>query len=262
LVIAQLVTSETQNVNQTLVRSCKDLFETGDISDADWRALTTDLPVYDLRLAMRDTREERVRLLEGFLQSIGTRLRASDETAFLVGYLVSMIAPGTLDHWRLLSPTLQSIPTAGLWYGVCAGLRQEARMESYGLGVGRLVARELQRRVDLLEQPTCDIAVDELEVTGPFFKAEGPGTSNAIEVEVSPGVSIPFRSNGADQMRVDFQLEPTTSRANEPRLDPMILDNLEDAIYALQDVKRSIQKTFPYRDSGVLPKPRKKRTGR
>src|SRR6266850_2639056 len=43
LVIAQLITSETQNVSQTLVQSCKDLFETGDISDADWRALTNDM---------------------------------------------------------------------------------------------------------------------------------------------------------------------------------------------------------------------------
>jgi len=87
---------------------------------------------------------------------------------------------------------------------LCAGLRRESGVESYGSGVGRLVSRELQRKVDLLEQPTCDIAVDELEVTGPFFKADGPAASNAIEVEVSPGVSVPFRSNGTDQMRTDF----------------------------------------------------------
>jgi len=75
-----------------------------------------------------------------------------------------------------------------------------------------------QRKVDLLEQPTCDIAVDELEVTGPFFKADGPAASNAIEVEVSPGVSVPFRSNGTDQMRTDFRLG-TSPRVNEHPLD-------------------------------------------
>jgi len=260
LVIAQLVTSEKQNISQTIVRSCKALSETGDISDADWRVLTNKLPVYDLRLALHDTREERVKLLEGFLQSV-RNLRASDETAFLVGYLVSMIAPGTLDHWRLLSPTLQSIPTAGLWYGICAGLRQEARMESYGSGVGRLIARELQRKVDLLEQPTCDIAVDELEVTGPFFKSDAQVT-NAIQIEVSPGVSVPFRSNGSDQARSNFSLEPPLPRVKESLVDPLILDNLDDAIFALQEVKRSLQKRTPHSDRGYLPKPGKKRTGR
>jgi len=55
----------------------------------NWRALTLDMPVYDLRMAMQDTREERVRLLEGFLQSLGNRSSAKEETAFLVGYLVS-----------------------------------------------------------------------------------------------------------------------------------------------------------------------------
>src|SRR5207237_307367 len=147
--------------------------------------------------AMQDTREERVRLLENFLQSFGHVRQATEELAFLVGYLVSMIAPGTLDHWRLLNSIRQSIPTAGLWYGLCAGLRPESPIESFGAGVGRLVARELRRKVDLMEQPTCDVAVDELEVTGPFFKGEGHASSNAVEVEVSPGISIPFRSNGA-----------------------------------------------------------------
>jgi len=65
-VIAQLVGSETQDASQPIVRSCNNLLETGDISDSDWRALTLDMPVYDLRMAMQDTREERVRLLEAF----------------------------------------------------------------------------------------------------------------------------------------------------------------------------------------------------
>ena len=258
--IAQLVTSEKQDVSQTIVRSAKDLFQFGEISDSDWRALTNDMAVYDLRTAMQDTREERVKLLETFLQSFGNRVRANDETAFLIGYLVSMIAPGTLDHWRLLTPIRQSIPTAGLWYGVCAGLRKEARMESYGGGVGRLVNRELQRKVDLLERPTCDIAVDELEVTGPFFKVENGASSNAMEVELSPGVSVPFRTNGSDQPRLDS--ETVIQRVNEPPIDPIILDNVDDAIYALQEVKRSLQKVIPYSERSFAGKQRKKRPSR
>lgn len=172
-----------------------------------------------------------------------------------------MIAPGTLDHWRLLNPVRQSIPSAGLWYGLCAALRKESRLDSYGAGIGRLVSREIRRKIDLLEQPTCDIAVDELEVTGPFFK-DIQASSNAIEVEVSPGVSIPFRSNGADQVRAEVQVDHRLPLMNEPSLDPTILENLDDAMYALQEVRRGLQKAMPYSDPGYFRKPRKKRTNR
>jgi hypothetical protein len=261
-VFGQLVGSEGDDstVSKTIVRSCRDLFESGDISDADWRALTKEMPVYDLRMVMQDTREERVKLLENFLGSLGNRIPGKEEIAFLVGYLVSMIAPGTLDHWRLLSPVKQSLPTAGMWYGLCAGLRPKSRIESSGAGVGRLLTRELRRKVHLFEQPTCDIAVDELDVTGPFFKSEGAASSNTIEVEISPGVSVPFRSNGGDQSQPDFRLEPTPPRVNDLPLDPTILDSLDDAIYALQEVRRGIQKSIPYPNRGFFGKPRKKRT--
>jgi hypothetical protein len=263
-IFAQLVSSESKDstVSQTIVRSCRDLFESGDISDADWRALTKEMPVYDLRMVMQDTREERVKLLENFFGSLGARTAGKEEIAFLVGYLVSMIAPGTLDHWRLLNPVKQSLPTAGMWYGLCAGLRPKSRIESYGAGVGRLLTRELRRTVRLFEPPTCDIAVDELDVTGPFFKSEGAASSNTIEVEISPGVSVPFRSNGADKAEPDFRLEPPPPRVNELSLDPMILENLDDAIHALQEIRRGIKKSIPYSDRGLFGRPQKKRPSR
>jgi hypothetical protein len=262
LVILQLVTSEMQAVPQTIVQSCKNLLETGDISDLDWSALTNEMTVHNLRRAMHDTREERVKLFENFLQSLKNSSSSKQEVGFLVGYLLSMIAPGTLDHWRLLSTVRQSIPVAGLWYGICAGLRREARLESYGGAVGRLVTRELQRKIDLLEQPICDIAVDELEVTGSYFKAEAQVTSNAIEIEISPGVVVPFRLNGGEHVRPGFRLEPTPSRITEPAWDPSILENLDDAIYALQEVKHSVQRAIPYSERGALRKTRKKRPTR
>lgn len=128
--------------------------------------------------------------------------------------------------------------------------------------MGRLVTRELQRKIDLLEQPNCDIAVDELEVTGSFFKAEVQATSNAIKIEISPGVVIPFRFNGGEQVRPEFRLEPTPSRITEPAWDPSILENLDDAIYALQEVKHSVQRAIPYSERGALRKTRKKRPTR
>lgn len=260
-VMAQLVSEETPDASQVIVRSCMNLLESGDVSDSDWMSLTKDLHAYDLRLAMRDTREERVRLLESFLQRFGDRPPRKEETAFLIGYLVSMVAPGTLDHWRLLNPVRQSIPTAGLWYGLCAGLRRESNLESFGAGIGRLLSRELRRKIDLMEQPTCDIAVDELEVTGPFFK-DSQATSNAIEVEVSPGVSIPFRSNGVEQVRPEPQLDPRLPLISESSLDPTTLEHLDDAIYALQEVRRGLQKAIPYSDRGYTRQTRKKRTNR
>jgi hypothetical protein len=259
-VIEQLIdpASERSDIPQIVVRCCRDLFETGDITEADWRELTKETRLYDLRIVMQDTREERVKLLEDFLKLISAQARTNVDIAFLVGYLISMIAPGTLDHWRLLEPIRNSIPTVGVWYGLCAGLRPSSRLSSYGGGIGRLVARELQRRVDILEEPTCDIAVDELDVTGPFFKAEGSTIGNTIEVEISPGVTVPFRSNGIEQELSDFRLQSTPA-VQEPLLDPVTIEILDDAIYALQDVRRNLQRALPYSRRGFFKKPRKKR---
>jgi hypothetical protein len=264
-VIVQLIDSSTSpsDVPPVIITSCRHLFETGELTDADWRELTKDTHLYDLRLVMQDIREERVRLLEEFLRSLSTQSRENIDMAFLVGYLVSMIAPGTLDHWRLLASVKTSIPTVGLWYGLCVGLRPANRLLSYGSGLGRLIERELHRKVDILEQPTCDIDVEELDVTGPFFKAEFGLTGNTIEVEVSPGVSVPFRLNGTDQSTSEFRLQSTMPPSTqEPSIDPVTIEILDDAIYALQDVRLNLQKAIPYSQRGFYKKPKKKRPAR
>lgn len=245
---------------QSVVQSCKSLAQHGDISDADWRSLTREMPsVYDLRVVMQNTREERVMVLETLLRSLSSRLYATTELAFLIGYLLSLVAPGTLDHWRLLDPIRQSLPTTGLWYGLCASLPPHSSVDSFAGGMGRLVIRELQRKMDLLERPSCDIAVDELDVTGPFFRSDGTTMANTIEVEIHPGVSVPFRANGKDESKLDFQLNPSPTRFSELELSPRIVDGLDDALYTLQEVRREIERAFPNARSGYTGKSRKKR---
>jgi hypothetical protein len=259
-VLAQLIdpTADPLDVPGVIVSSCRHLYETGEITDADWRELTKETHLYDLRIVMQDIREERVRVLEEFLKSRSTESRSSVDMAFLVGYLVSMIAPGTLEHWRLLASIKTSIPTAGLWYGLCAGLRPQNRLSSYASGLGRLIERELRRKVCILEQPKCDIDIDELDVTGPFFKEDGvPG--NTIEVEVSPGVSVPFRLNGADPQAAELRLQSAAIATQEKVIDPVTLEILDEAIYSLEDVRRNLQKAIPFSQRGLFKKPRKKR---
>ncbi len=263
-VVTRLVSPKfaEQTVSEIVVQSCQDILNSGQIRDSNLRTLSTEFPTYNLRAMMQFTREERVKLLERVFVSLSSQKRQSEETAFLAGYLLSMIAPGTLDHWRLLDPIKQSIPTAGLWYGLCAGLLPKSQINSYGSGLARLVVRELRRPVHLLEQPTCDIAIDELDVAGPLFKSENPTSGNTIEVEIGPGVSVPVRANGIDNSKQEFRLTPTSDKSTDPTLDPTVLENLEDALDVLQEVRRSIRRSFPSLERSYAPKPKKKKSSR
>lgn len=257
-VVLQLVSPDSESVKspEAVVRSLKALLQFGDISDTDWQALTENLPALGPRRLMQGTREERVKILDEVIRLL-PRSVDSERVAFLVGYLVSMVAPGTLDHWHLLNPVKQVLPTAGLWYGLCAGLRPETRVESQGTGLGRLVGRELQRNVDLLDRPACDISTDELEVVGTSFK---PEAASSVEVEISPGISVPFRSLG--QRETEFHLKPTPSKPTGQSLDPRVLDSLDNAFEALEEVRRAVERNLAVSDASLFPKPRKKRSVR
>jgi hypothetical protein len=249
--------------SDVVLACCQDLLKEGDVREENWQLLTMGTGIHGRRELMEDTREERVISLDRALRAIALNPDLdSDRAAFLAGYLTSMVAPGTLDHWHLLSSTKRSLPTAGLWYGLCAGLRQDHNLEGYGGGLGRLVIRELQRKVDLLERPTCDIAVDELQTLGSMFRSELTSGGTSIEIEVSPCVSVPFRSTPQDQAQTELHLDFGSARAAEQKLDPKILENLDEAIDALEEIRREIRRGGSSSEGSYVRKPRKKRSVR
>src|SRR5260370_9656370 len=136
---------------------------------------------------MEDTREERIQYLEA---SLGVLKVSQDRvtSSFGAGLLMSQVAPGTLDHFKIIQPLSSDLPLAFMWYGVFAGLHEKTTILNYGDGIGRRIVRELIRPEDFLERPNCDIAVAELEVlsrdvSDSDFRA---GLSRNLEVDVPP----------------------------------------------------------------------------
>lgn len=253
--------------SESVVRCCEDLISSGEVSENSWRELTEGTDMQRVRDLMQDTREERVLLLERMLQTVmSNRALRRDVGAFLAGYLATMVAPGSLDHWHLLNRVRSSFPTAGLWYGLCAGLTRDNSLDAYGNGLGRLVMRELQRKIDPLERPTCDIALEELENLGPAFKLETlvGATGASVEVEIAPCVSTPFRAptkEGTGTSQSELHLDFGQPRPPASKPDPRLLERLEDAIDSLEDIRRDMQNNTSSADKPYKRRSQKRRSG-
>jgi hypothetical protein len=119
---------------------------------------------------MHGPRENRVLAFEEFVHRIDHRSSEdSDVISFMLGYLASRIAPGTIRHTSVLNQIGNRFPAATLWYGFCAGFG-EAELSSPNLRPGRVdfpasarrVTREILREEPVLGPPFCDIGFVEL----------------------------------------------------------------------------------------------------
>lgn len=178
--------------------ACLDLYRTGDIQPQQWDVLTRGFPeIRATKERMHGPREERVIAIEKSLPVLlNKRFNDATTVAFLCGYLASQVSPGTFDHSSLVAPHLQTFPTALLWYGLCAGLQERSNLQSYSVGLGRRVVRDVLRNENFLDRPHCDIALSELEV---LSSAESQmadlrtGTPGRLEVEIAPCVTTVVR---------------------------------------------------------------------
>lgn len=105
-------------------------------------------------------------------------------SSFVGGYLLSQIAPGSLDHAHLVVND-DAMPTL-LWYGLCAGLHPRFRPTTVAR---QNVIRELHRDASVFDYPSCDIALAELRVA-----AQGVGqfegqSVGPLSVELLPGIT-------------------------------------------------------------------------
>jgi hypothetical protein len=165
-------------------------------------------------------REERVVAFNEFVRNLNRPPSDYDElTSFMLGYLASRIAPGTMQHSGVLAPIAHRYKTALLWYGFCAGFGGtdlsarnllSSQRSTPDLPVSeRRVARDLLRPESLLAYPTCDLAFEELLVlsrtggdplSGLIRTSQGsaivdlvPGVSTVVNVS-SKGPEAPMRT--------------------------------------------------------------------
>jgi hypothetical protein len=183
-----------------VVRACRQILRASG-------ALFPDLPsihhLASVQKRMGGTREERVIAFSDFAREIEETPPASKElTSFLLGYLVSRIAPGTIQHSAVLEPLVQRYPTAPLWYGFCAGVggpevdsRNSVTTTRPVLElptIAKWIARDLLRTDTIRNTPTCDIAFLELLALSRSGDDPLPGLTRTAQgtatIELAPAV--------------------------------------------------------------------------
>ena len=155
----------------------------------------------EAELMMRGSREDRVVAFEEFLRRTDGISEAKPEVmSFMLGYLASRIAPGTIRHSSVLSQIINRYPTAILWYGFCSGFAEGeinipngSRRRSVDLPASaRRVIRELLRPEPFFGAPVSDIGYLELialsRTGGDPLEGVIKAAQGAVSVELLPGV--------------------------------------------------------------------------
>lgn len=252
--------SETQ-LSRPVLDACLDLYLKGEVDNRQWQSLEPEAPgVGDLGDMMRGPREDRVVALEEIASKLRRRAAATPPVSlsFVLGYCASQIAPGTMDHLQLLAPYVHDFPGVLMWYGLCAGLHRRSTVGSYAGGLGRRTIREVLREEALLDRPTCDVGLAELQILNSKERGRYTFRTNSsaqIEVELAPCISATFRW-------------PPRTEVSEPPLSPSkvtadavepILSDLERTTEELLEISARLGRLTNRRE---IKRPRKDRRPR
>jgi hypothetical protein len=174
----------------------------------------------NLERLMNGPREERVTMFERYVEMLlQGASRDPSFTEFICGYLLSLISPGTLEHTHLLIPSLERVPGALLWYGLCAGLERGSKISRHFGGLGRRMLRDLLRSETLLDLPTCDIAISELEVlaAAPDMLEFRRANQNSVVVELAPFINAQMRMAGRSERPAQVDLFESSPQPGFPK---------------------------------------------
>ena len=173
-----------------------DIVKSGKVGGTAWRAVTRGFPeVRNAQKHMRDTQEARIIAFERMLEeSVSSRRTRSLEASFLIGYVASQIAPGSLKHAYMLFGHLDRFPTAVMWLALFASIYKKSQLRL--TKIAHLVWKAISHEEDLLARPTCDIALRELCILkdAGFVGANLQGsTRGRLVVELALGVCTTVR---------------------------------------------------------------------
>jgi hypothetical protein len=223
-----------------------ELLESGEIGHRSLDRLR-HIPLLGLYRELGGPREQRVQLLNRALEELASGELGSDEVSgFIAGLLTAYIGPGTVDYTGLLRPHVQRLPGALVWYGLIAGLQSSSSVQSFGMGLGRRVIRDILRNEEFLDLPTCDIAIAELSVFSRATSLDFRTASRShLEIEIAPCTNVTLRFNSASEPQAE--MFPVSGELNLElrRLDSEIeslvgrLENLQGHIQGLTGKQRN-----------------------
>jgi hypothetical protein len=180
--------------------ACREIRNAGGISSLNWHRLSGNrISNSAIADSMRSTKEHRVETFEEAVKTLSKDVSDEICTSFLVGYLASLVSDGSLEHGHLVFPLQDRLPTAMLWYGICAGLLPKSRVRTDHNHLGLRILRSLKRNHGLLSLPRCDISLAELEV---LLRGDTRSRSfrqthaSFLRVEIAPMVTTVLRWPG------------------------------------------------------------------
>lgn len=212
--------------------ACLEIRRSGRISSFNWDRLSGGrISNSSIADAMNSTKERRVEIFESAVEQLLTTRAEKSSTSFLVGYLASLVSGGSLEHAHLIFPLQGELPSAMLWYGLCAGLLPDRCILRDYNHLGLRLLRLLQCKADLTSPPHCDISLAELEIIlrgEPRSRGFRQSHSSSLRVELAPMVTVvmrpPPRAPGAapDQLGLFGAQERPISLEND-RLRELVI---------------------------------------
>ena len=190
------LTVSSKGSRRALGDALSDIVKYGEVGDRAWRAVTRGFPeVRDTLVHMTDTQEARILAFERMLkEAVSGRRTRSLEASFSIGYVASLIAPGSLKHASMLMTYLDRFPTAVMWLALFASVYKKSHLRMTKLA--HLVWKAISEDEDLLGRPKCDIALAEfgiLKDAGYVGENLQGSTRGRLVVELAPGISTTVR---------------------------------------------------------------------
>lgn len=218
-----------------LEEACREIHSGAGVSSFSWNRLSgnrvSNSVIAD---SMKSTKEHRVETFENAVSTLSKNVPDELFASFLVGYLASLVSDGSLEHGHLVYPLQDRLPTAMLWYGICAGLSPKNRILTDHNHLGLRILRLLKRSDGLLSPPTCDVSLSEL---GIMLRGNSPAKgfrqshASFLRVELVPTVTTVLRWPNRP-MAGGGQLGLFTA---DDRRMPMEADRLRDLINSLRE---------------------------
>jgi hypothetical protein len=186
--------------------------------------------------------EARVQVFDGLLSAYGSaetgdKARRSS-LLFLAGY-VATIAAGGLASLTLTTQLPRSMPQVTAWAYVLGGVGERALWTSSFEGLGRLVARELERPLHLDEPPLCDFALDEAmvlvdqQLSDPLVRLKIKQL-RVVTVSLLPGVNVAVPLKDVASANERRPTQPVQKRvSSEADLIGVLVDTLWPRIEAM-----------------------------
>jgi hypothetical protein len=218
--------------------ACKQILRQGHIAPHTWTMLAgPSSDVSDATEMMSLSRERRLEWLDRVIHNVATvELAQPEALPFVLGYLFSQLAPGTLEHLPLFASSAVGEPRTLLWYGVCAGLHPRSDVQNFAGGIGRRALRDIEAWEAIVDRPRGDFNADELDFLSASSVAQHRG---ATVVELAPRVYATFSGVGRPAMATD-----AIDRARLRELG-VLINNAADLVFELTHRGDQRQLEFP-----------------